>query len=116
MKVTIIIIVIILISYKILMVKLKNKVHELNDVNVDLKIPTYKPIIKAGQYQVRIIDLGLDKISVAKIISRYSNKEVSNVENNQIIVENVNIYTAEDLQSELQGVGCIVEIEEKKNN
>lgn len=116
MKVAIIILVIILISYKILMVKLKNKAHELDDVNVDLKIPTYKPIIKPGQYQVKIVDLGSDKSSVIKIINRYSDREVANVENNQIIIENANIYTVEDLQSELQYVGCKAEIEEKKNN
>ncbi len=102
-----IIMIIVIVSYAIFMKQARKMAREVDDSKYDTTVASYKPRIKFGQYNVKIETIGNEYKAVIKTINRYRSEAIDDVKNEQVVVENIDIYTAEDLVSELKYIGCL---------
>lgn len=105
-KIIILIILISIISTHFLLMRSARKnLRELDDVDFNLSVASYTPRIKSGENGVKITNLGAEPESTLATVRRY-NPQITELAVDQIVLENVNIYTAEDLIYELQYIGA----------
>lgn len=100
----IIAVIIIAYIYFVKLMRLKNS--EFANKPVDLSVATFKPQIKSGNSNIKLLNLGPDKEATLKTVNRYLEEKLENVEENQLIMTNLNIYSAEDLIDELKYIGA----------
>lgn len=111
-----ILILIIIISYILMMRKLKKSVKELDDVDFNLSVASYTPNIKAGNYQLTITALGADYESTLKTVNRFREEPLSAIAVGEVATSGLNVYSCEDLLFELNYIGADGRIDEMGRN
>lgn len=105
-KLIILIVLITILSTHFLLIRsAKKNLRALDDVDFNLSVASYPPRIKSGENGVMITSLGAEPEATLATVKRY-NPKISELAVNQVVIDNVNIYTAEDLIYELQYIGA----------
>lgn len=115
-KIAFAVVFLIIISYILLMQKLKKDARKYGQADFNLSVASYAPKIKAGQFKVKLLALGADYQSTLKTVNRYAEPKHQEVTVNMIVLTDVDIYTAEDLIYELKYIGADGEVVRGEGN
>ncbi len=98
---------VIVIAYIIIQFKIRSYANkQLSEYeNIDTTVASYKPIVKPGDYKLIVTNIGAQKDTANKIISRYEGIKVEKQAEHTTVLQNVWVYTAEDCLAELEEVG-----------
>ncbi len=105
------ILVVIIGQYLLYMYAMRKIVKKQNQEPVDLSVPTYKPRIKQGMNNVILTKIGKDHDATLAIVNRYAPSPRAFIIEGEVILADVDVYTAEDLLDELRYIGSDGEIE-----
>lgn len=100
-------------QYLVYMYAMKKIVRKQDQEPVDLSVPTYKPRIKQGLNDVVLTKIGKDYDSTLAIVNRYAPSPRAFIVEGEVILSDVDVYTAEDLLDELRYIGSDGEIKAK---
>ncbi len=104
------IVLIITVMYFIMLLRIKANANKYNAQQFNLSVPSYQPVKKAGKYSVRLESSGPDPKATLQIINRFREQPLMHLIVGEIVADNLNIYTAEDLVEELAYIGAISEV------
>lgn len=105
-KIIILAILVVIITTHFLIIRsAKKNISSLGDTDFNLSVASYTPRIKPGTSKVQLLSIGAEANAVLLTIKRY-NPQIQIIAEDQIVLEDANIYTAEDLVYELRYIGA----------
>lgn len=108
--IALVVVIVIVVMNRLIIYSAKKDIRSMEDIDFDLSVASYKPKITEGKTKVKLLNIGADKEATLATINRYNKEADESIAVGDIILENVGVYTAEDLIYELKYIGADAEI------